>query len=434
MPYSMISAPLIAAIMTILMISSTALMFSFLANALISKRKWHLIINLILFVLTAIDFTSLMELNHRQFVEFTLTDISVIINTIPFYWHIILGIFTLVFSLYQFKSISQANQNQITAFSIKEALENLPSGLAFIAQNGQLCLANRTMHNLCQNLIGTDLQDGGLFLEELSKRKANDNCVIKGDKPAFKLANGQIWQFEISPIIIANQKFSKLQADDISMLYNLNEDIAKANDKLAEKQKKLAAHIANIESYICEEENLKVKMLVHDDFGNLITATNIAFEQNINQQKADELLQLWSSQKAKMSRLLFEEKYNNYSLEQVLYLANQLNCQLDIKGEINSTNPHYQLFMQAINEMLKNSVYHARQCKLVINMEQTAAKTAISIQSINSNNCHQIKEKGGLANIRRQVDKYAGEMNIHCDQYITLTIKFGVNAMGEHYV
>ncbi len=431
MPYSMIGPQLVAVIMTILMISSTALMFSFLANALISKRNWHLIVNLILFVLTAVDFTSLMELNHRQFAEFTLADITVIINTIPFYWHIILGITTLVFSLYQFKSISHANQNRITSFSIKEGLENLPSGLAFIAQNGQLYLANRTMHNLCQNLTGTDLQKGDLFLAKLMQHKANANCVIKGDKPAFKLANGQVWQFEISPIIIASQKFSKLQADDISKLYYLNEDIHNTNIKLEEKQKKLAAHIANIENYICEEENLKVKMLIHDDFGNLITATNIAFEQNISEQKAEQLLELWGSQKAKMSRLLFADNINNHSLDQVLNLAKQLNCQIEIKGDIKADNQYYQLFMQAISEMLKNSVYHARQCRLLVNIKANANQAAISIQSLNSQNCPQINEKGGLANIRQQVDKYAGKMNILCDQYITLNIEFAINNTGE---
>ena len=49
--------------------------------------------------------------------------------------------------------------------SVKEAFDNLPSGICFADRNGLIILCNRQMHSLCWDLLGTDLQ----HLEELRR-------------------------------------------------------------------------------------------------------------------------------------------------------------------------------------------------------------------------------------------------------------------------
>ncbi|MFR4352954.1 MAG: hypothetical protein ACLT3H_15065 [Roseburia sp.] len=49
----------------------------------------------------------------------------------------------------------------ITAFSIKESIDNLPSGLAFARESGFVLLANRQMEQLSYVTTGLDLQNAG---------------------------------------------------------------------------------------------------------------------------------------------------------------------------------------------------------------------------------------------------------------------------------
>ena len=51
----------------------------------------------------------------------------------------------------------------ITAFSIKESIDNLPSGLAFARESGFVLLANRQMEQLSYVTTGLDLQNAEEF-------------------------------------------------------------------------------------------------------------------------------------------------------------------------------------------------------------------------------------------------------------------------------
>ena len=54
--------------------------------------------------------------------------------------------------------MSVFHKEKIGRASIKEGLDNLPSGICFADQNGTIILCNRQMHRLCHALMGMDLQ------------------------------------------------------------------------------------------------------------------------------------------------------------------------------------------------------------------------------------------------------------------------------------
>lgn len=53
--------------------------------------------------------------------------------------------------------MSVFHKEKIGRASIKEGLDNLPSGICFADQNGTIILCNRQMHRLCHALMGMDL-------------------------------------------------------------------------------------------------------------------------------------------------------------------------------------------------------------------------------------------------------------------------------------
>ena len=57
---------------------------------------------------------------------------------------------------------------KINGFSVKEGLDNLPSGICFADRNGTVILCNRQMYRLCRQMTGTDLQHISELLDALN--------------------------------------------------------------------------------------------------------------------------------------------------------------------------------------------------------------------------------------------------------------------------
>ena len=77
--------------------------------------------------------------------------------------------------------------------SIKEAVDNLPSGVCFFDKNGFVVLCNRTMYRLAFAITGRDLQT---FSElENALRNLPEGALAHRDGDTFLLPDGTAWRF-----------------------------------------------------------------------------------------------------------------------------------------------------------------------------------------------------------------------------------------------
>ena len=68
-------------------------------------------------------------------------------------------------------------RERIGRASIKESLDNLPSGICFADQSGLVILSNRQMYRLCYTLMVVDLQHISELLDALEKPQAGIQSV-----------------------------------------------------------------------------------------------------------------------------------------------------------------------------------------------------------------------------------------------------------------
>ena len=116
--------------------------------------------------------------------------------------------------------------------SVKEAFDNLPSGICFADRNGVIILCNRQMHRLCRQLLGTDLQ----HIEELHRAlKEPQSGVTAADEsaPLFRFPDGKLWQFAENAVTDAGGgQYTQVQAMDVTELHEKRAELERENQAL----------------------------------------------------------------------------------------------------------------------------------------------------------------------------------------------------------
>ena len=396
------------------------------------KYKSRLFLSLTIFILTIIDLSSLMELNRLHYNEIVLTKISIIINKIPHYFQYLYAIVIASFSIFNMYKINHISKGEISNNTIKDAIENLPCGLVFYDKNGYIYLSNKVIQDLSLELTYKDLQNGNELWNDIINVK-NDSNKINKNEYIFITKNNIVWKIFKESVNIDGIIYEKIQADDISDIHNLSIELKYKNKCLKNDQKKLKEHMENIDKYISEEESLRVKIMVHDKFGELITLTNKMYKENLENKYKKFLINNWEILNMKMKHSLDFENYAEYNLEKVMHFANKLDCKIKLIGKLPIDTTNYEIIVYALNEMIKNAVNHSNAKLINVKVKEVDKKIIVLIQNKNKNKITSITEGGGLSCVRNKIEKVNGIMEISCDEYITLKIVLD-NNMGVNNV
>ena len=412
-------------IITLAFITLTLVTICLLLSFTQIKQKKHLIISMIIFLLNGINLAVLMEWN-RVYWNKNFDNISLIarcVNELPYYLEYVFLLASVSVSFYQIYIVKNLGKKYFSATTVREAIENLPTGLAFYDESGFLYLSNRIIHKLSIELTEKDLQNGLELQNDLMLLQSSHHCVIKGEEPAFTLSDNRIWQFSKSFIEIENESYIELRADDITGIYHLSDDIRAVNESLNKEKQRLAEHMKNIGKYISEEETLRVKMAIHDDFGELIARTVRAYERRATKAEKEEVITAWSKLRPQMSRLLTIDCIEPNNLKNILSVAQKLNCKVELVGTLPEEFPNTQLIISAIYESLKNAVYHAEADEIRVTIMEEEKSVIATIYNEDKTNPTHIIEGGGLSALREKVEKSGGKMEIVCENGVTLRIK-----------
>lgn len=162
-------------------------------------------------------------------------------------------------------------QKRLMSNSIKEALDQLDSGLLFSYKTGQILLQNQLMQKLMVELTGRLRMNGRYFYEDLLKGNVLASCkkIETGSQISYCLPDGRIWSFHVT--LMNRKKKVLVVASDVTEWYKSRENIQKQNQKLEKKNKELQALLENLDEICKEEVVLQAKGRVHDMLGQSIS-------------------------------------------------------------------------------------------------------------------------------------------------------------------
>ena len=306
-------------------------------------------------------------------------------------------------------------KNTVTRASIKESMDNLPTGLCFAAPSGIVLLSNRRMNGLCLAITGEKLQNAEHFWQALC-RKGSD----EGGHPVLHLPDGTVWTFSRQTLGQREDTVVQFTAADTTQLHGLTDQLREQNQELAAMNARLRKYGASVDELTRSRERLETKARIHDQLGQALLATR----HFLCQEESDPtpVFDQWRRNIAVL-HLEAELPAEPDPLERFLEAARSAGIHVDLEGELPAReDPARQVILSAAAEALTNGVRHAAATRLRIQLSQSQGACVARFTDNGHPPQEEITEGGGLSSLRRRVEQMGGTMTVASSPAFVLTI------------
>ena len=300
--------------------------------------------------------------------------------------------------------------------AVREALDNLPSGVCFFDCRGVVTLCNRQMYRLVYALTGRDLQS----LYEFRAMLNSDPVSGVRDGSVFVLADGSAWRFSEAVVTDAGGAvYTQALASDVSELYRRQEELRRDNRALEETAQRLRRLSANVVAVTREEEILRMKMRVHDDIGRSLLATRQLLQQRRPTAELD--LGAW---KNAISLLRGDggETGEKDAMAQLLEAAAGIGVTISTDGELPADRKAAYLLITAMRECATNAARHAGGTEMYVRICSGGGKATAVLTNNGAAPDGEIKEGGGLSSLRARIEAAGGAMRVVSSPAFELTV------------
>ena len=326
-------------------------------------------------------------------------------------FYILSFLFLLLRSAYLCWLRRQEINTNISFISIKEAIDNLRTCLLLFRSNGDVLLSNQQMDLLAKQMIGRSIDNGIEFQNTLKNGHLLKDCSkeILSDQQVFRIQNHTVWIFSLYDIPVGKRKLFLLCADDITQRWNAMTDLDYQNQILKQRGQELLHTIENLQA-ICEAEEIaRNKAKVHDLLGQRISLLLRTIRDGHELDK--ELLKDFVY---KLPSLLSEEEDPgpNYRLNMLKKTFEGIDVSIEIQGDLPDDLEVANIFANIAIECVTNAVRHGYASRVQFHFFQNDY-WRMSVIDNGIPPTGKIREGGGITEMRRQVDRLGGILELH---------------------
>ncbi|MGN0355443.1 MAG: sensor histidine kinase [Muricoprocola sp.] len=330
-----------------------------------------------------------------------------------------------VATYYFYDALRKDDRNSLNSFSIKESIDNLPTGLCFSSPGGRVLLTNHRMITLCHKMTGDDLQDAGAFWNLLKSGTVSEGitCISPESSPVYGFPDGTIWSFERKQLHTEDRQVIQITASDITQLYQLSEKLKKNNADLEQMNGRLRRYGENMVSFVRNREILEAKMRIHNEFGQTLLASRTYLVNGAAAPDSADILKRWNYVVALLKKECEpEDSINNWN--SFVNAAVSAGVRINLKGELPKTEAMIRLLITAATEALTNAVRHAGADELTIQISHINETLEILFTNNGRKPSGEITPGGGLGSLRQRLEEAGGALRIESQPrfalYITL--------------
>ena len=312
------------------------------------------------------------------------------------------------------------SREKLSPSSVKQALDNLNSGVLFADETGKAVLVNRTMGMLADTLTGSYPQTSGELESALQEPHQNSGVERISDSPAlYRFPNGRIWRFQTIPLREPELSgFTQTSAQDMTELYETNAQLERDNAALRVAIAKLLDMKQRLTDMIPKQEALNLKIRIHDEIGtSLIALSKLAVEGN----QADTDAQLKILEHA-LIPFGSERAVIPGTFEATQRQASEMNVSLMFDGFVPPNEDMERLISAAALECVTNCVHHAKGGSVMVKISERKGVYTVIITNDGEPPKAPIVEGGGLSALRGNVESAGGEMHLSHAPRFTLIL------------
>ncbi len=312
------------------------------------------------------------------------------------------------------------NRKTITHRSIKESLDNLPTGVCFFNEAGLPVLCNHAMQRFSFAVCGKDVQ----YITDLEHCLADDfapTTDARKDGLVFVLQGGRAWHLEKRTFTNeSGNHYTQYIATDVTELHENRVALQEENAQLRRVQSDLQVLSSNVVTVTREEEILNTKMRVHDEMGRCLIAAQKYLQEGSSESIPDSVAIAWQ-------RAVSMIKYNNETsdedmLSQIRKTCKSIKLGFVQKGKLPKEESAAYLLTCAVRECVTNAVRYADASELYADFTETETEATVVVYNDGKQPDSEIVEGGGLSTLRRRVERAGGSMTVQSRPRFKLTV------------
>lgn len=341
------------------------------------------------------------------------------------------------------RHLTMSRKEQLGPMSIKDHLDALPDGICYADDRGRPILVNRQMNLICAALFESEILNAEHFWKRIQDEQEIQNMpwvhvVRREPSLILRFADGEVWDFRRKKLQIEQKDVWELMAYDVREQYQLNQELHQKNDRLNQVNARLRRFNEEVEKVTREREILDAKIQVHDDVGRALLAMRTYLMYPKEARNRTRLLALWdyivTSMKQDALQTGGTESYRvepESSYDGIHMLAEQLGVKIKMDGELPESGRERSIFLTIIRECLNNMVKHAGGDCLFVKIKGETELCRIEIANNGMQPENEIRERGGLKNLRRMVEAAGGTMQIISTPQFVLQAEMTKGEPGE---
>ena len=312
------------------------------------------------------------------------------------------------------------NRKTINHRSIKESLDNLPTGVCFFNEAGLPVLCNHAMQRFSFAVCGKDVQ----FITDLEHCLADDyipTTDARKDGRVFVLPDGRAWHLEKRTFTNeSGNRYTQYIATDVTELHEHRVELQEENAQLRRVQSDLQVLSANVVTVTREEEILNTKMRVHDEMGRCLIEARKYLREGSSESIPENVISAWQ-------RAVSMLKYNNETADEDMLSQVRKTCE-SVKlgfvqvGKLPKEESAAYLLTCAVRECVTNAVRYAGASELYADFTETETDATVVVYNDGKQPDSEIIEGGGLSTLRRRVERAGGSMTVQSRPRFQLTV------------
>ena len=309
-------------------------------------------------------------------------------------------------------------KSHITGLSIKQAMDSLASAVLFYQKNGYIIMQNNKMQELMLQSAGRVFYNGKLFLETAVIPNAEHTGL---DSYLYRIGdrNESVWLFTVRELIAGGKTVTRLTAADVTEQDSIITVLRRKQTVLKDRQEQLWAFVNNIEEICRTEELLRIKNELHDAH-NTKLATLLQYLHYGELPAGESFDDLRES----VLRGMKEPETVPASEETLNVLIEHYGRKGVNLRKTGSLPPEQDIafaFIQIFREAVANAVIHGYANEVTTEITYDDDTVTMSVTDNGAASPKAIKEGGGVTNMRRQIEKLGGTLEISVVPRFTIT-------------
>lgn len=307
--------------------------------------------------------------------------------------------------------IKGQREKSLGPVALKNAFDNLPSGLAFYDHRGRILMMNWRLRSYLRELQIADMNSWDTVSSRLLEKRLKDNPDSPGeDQFAVKLPSGMVVLFTMEDLSGGRQKLRQLYATDITERYRLDTEL-KEQTLALEQNLQRVKELIHVRQQAAEQNTfLAARTRLHDVLAQRMSLVHRFVEDRVDSpDRIGELVTLLSRLR---EDLLDTPQSSQLSAEyqSLLDSIRLVGLSIHVSGRLPESVNYRQIFVEMLRECATNTLVHSDAHRLYVDIE-TSPDAVVWIFTNAIVPGSRVSKGTGLEGMRRRVETLGGSFS-----------------------